>query len=84
MKLELYQEVALSRDIPEHQLKQGDIATLVDFVPHPEGGETGCVLEVSNAIGDTVAVIIVGESCIEPLRADEVFTARPLMQAAAI
>ena len=32
MTLELYQEVALTRDLPEYQLRAGDIATLVDFV----------------------------------------------------
>lgn len=34
MSLELYQEVALTRDLPEHQLRVGDVATLIDFVPH--------------------------------------------------
>ena len=43
MTLELYQEVALTRDLPEYQLKAGDIATLVDFVSHPSGGEEGCL-----------------------------------------
>jgi hypothetical protein len=28
--LELYQDVALARDIPEHRLKVDDIATLID------------------------------------------------------
>jgi hypothetical protein len=32
MTLELYQEVALTRDLPEYQLRAGDIVTLVDFV----------------------------------------------------
>jgi hypothetical protein len=44
MKFELFREVALTRDFPEHQLRAGDLATLVDFVPHPSGGENGCVL----------------------------------------
>lgn len=30
MKVELYQEVALTRDLPEHSLKVGDVAMLVD------------------------------------------------------
>lgn len=39
-----YQRVALNRDFPEHQLKAGDVATLIDFVPHPSSGEDGWVL----------------------------------------
>lgn len=82
MRLELYQEVALRRDVPEHQLKRGDIATLVNFVPHPSGGEDGCVLEIFNAVGDSLAVVIVKESDIQPLRADGVLAVRSLAQVA--
>lgn len=78
MSIELYQEIALSRDIPEHSLKRGDIATLVDKVPHPTGGEEGYVLEVFNAIGESIAVIVVPASAVEPLRADEILSVRPL------
>jgi len=41
MSLPLYQRVALRRDLPEHNLRRGDVATLLDFVPHPESGEQG-------------------------------------------
>ena len=41
MTIKLYTEIALNRDIVEHHLKQGDVATLVDFVPHPQGEEQG-------------------------------------------
>ena len=47
MSLPLYQRVALRRDLPEHNLRRGDVAILVDYVPHPERGEQGCVVEVS-------------------------------------
>jgi hypothetical protein len=57
MPLELYQEVALTRDLPEHQLRKGDIVTLIDRIPHPSAGEPGCVLEVLNAIGESIAII---------------------------
>ena len=59
MTLELYQEVALIRDLPEYELRAGDITTLVDFVSHPSDGEEGCVLEVFNAIGESLRVIAV-------------------------
>ncbi|WP_293127386.1 DUF4926 domain-containing protein [Microcoleus sp. bin38.metabat.b11b12b14.051] len=81
MTLELYQEVALTRDLPEYQLKAGDIATLVDFVSHPSGGEEGCLLEVFNAIGESLTVIAVPISTIEILRPDEILTVRSLAKA---
>jgi hypothetical protein len=78
MNFELFREVALTRDFPEHQLRRGDLATLVDFVPHPAGGENGCVLEVFNAVGKTIAVITAPLSAIEPLGPDEILSVRPL------
>jgi Domain of unknown function (DUF4926) len=81
MSLPLYQHVALKRDLPEHELKQGDVAVLVDYVQHPQGREQGCVLEVFNALGESIVVVAVPESDIEELRADEVLAVRPLVRA---
>ena len=81
MTLQMYREVALTRDLPEYELRAGDIATLVDFVPHPRGGEEGCVLEVFNAVGESLAVIAVPISAVEALRADEILTVRSLAKA---
>ena len=47
---------------------------LVDYVPHPRGGEEGAVLEVFNAVGKSIAVVTVPASAVAPLRADEVPT----------
>ena len=41
MTLELYKQVALTRDVPEARLYEGDVAVLVDFIDHPSGGEQG-------------------------------------------
>lgn len=79
--MRLHERVALKRDLPEHGLKKGDVATLIDYVPHPEGGEQGCVLEVFNAVGESIAVVAVRESDIEGLHADEVLAVRPLLKA---
>lgn len=81
MSLRLYDRVALKSDIPEHGLRRGDVAVLVDYVPHPEGGEQGCVLEVFNALGESLAVVAVSESEIEGLRPDEILAVRPLAKA---
>ena len=81
MTLELYQEVALTRDLLEYQFRAGDIATLIDFVSHPTSGEEGCVLEVFNAVGESIAVVAVPVSAVEALRADKILTVRSLAQA---
>jgi hypothetical protein len=82
MRLKLYQEVAVTRDMPEENLKAGDVAVLVDYVPHPRGGEEGAILEVFNAVGGTIGVATVPASAIAPLRADQVPAVRMILQPA--
>lgn len=79
--MELFDRVALRHDLPEQLLKKGDVATLVDYAPHPSTGERGYILEVFNALGDSLTVVAVAESAIEPLRADEIMAVRPLAKA---
>ena len=76
MKHARYQRVALCVDLDEYGLKKGDAATLVDHVSHPSGGEDGCVLEVFNAVGESLAVVTVKESDVRALQADQVLTVR--------
>jgi len=73
MSLALYRHVALRR---EHNLRRGDVAVLIDHVEHPDGGEPGCVLEVFNALGESIAVVAVRESDVEELREDEMLSVR--------
>ncbi|MGB3650921.1 MAG: DUF4926 domain-containing protein [Rivularia sp. (in: cyanobacteria)] len=80
MNFELYQRVALKRDLPENKLKTDDVATLIDFVSHPNGGEDGCVLEVFNATGESIAVVIVPKSDIKSLTKDEILSVRSLVE----
>jgi hypothetical protein len=81
MKLSLYQRVALAADEPEFHLKKGDVAMLVDYVPHPTGGEDGYVLEIFNALGESITIVSVRESHVEPLQADELLTVRHMAKA---
>lgn len=78
MTLELFSEVTLTQNIDEYNLQLGDIATLIDFVPHPQGKEDGCILEVFNAVGDSIAIVTVPKSTIQPLQANQVLTTRNL------
>ena len=75
MKYELFTEVVLTQDIPEKGLKKGDVATIVEHHELP-GREDGYSLEIFNAVGDTIAVVTIPESLIEPLTEDEVFSVR--------
>lgn len=76
MKPALYNEVALTRDLPAEKLKQGDVAMLIDYVPHPADGEEGAVLEIFDAVGKSITVVTVPNSAIAPLRTDQVPTVR--------
>src|SRR6266496_4817889 len=72
MKYDLYSRVALAEDLPEHRLCRGDVATIVEHHLGRPGQEPGYSLEVFNAVGETVAVITLRESQIEPLSAKEI------------
>ena len=37
MKPELYTQVALTRDVPAEGVRRGDVATVVEYLPHPHG-----------------------------------------------
>ena len=83
MKFEMFSRVALKTDVPESGLRRGDVATIVEFHQGRPGQEPGYSLEVFNAVGETVAVITLRESQMEPLSAKEILHVRPLATAAA-
>jgi hypothetical protein len=80
MKYKLFEEIALNKDVPGKDLKKGDVATIVEYHPVKDG-EDGYSLEIFNVLGDTIAVITVPESSIEPLMENEVFSVRSLIAA---
>ena len=81
MKVELFNRVALRVDLPEHGLRKGDVATIVEHLPGKDC-EAGYALEGFNAVGDSIAVITVPQSAVEPLTADGIPSVRPLAQTA--
>jgi Domain of unknown function (DUF4926) len=80
LKIKLYQRVALTRDLPQHNLCEGDVAVVVEHLPRtPETkGEDGYALEVYNAVGETIAVVMVPVSAVKPLSQDEILQVRTL------
>jgi hypothetical protein len=79
-KIKLYQRVALTRDLPQQNLCEGDVAVVVEYLPRtPETkGEDGYALEVYNAVGETIAVVMVPVSAVKPLSQDEILQVRTL------
>jgi Domain of unknown function (DUF4926) len=80
MGFELFTRVALRADFPSQNLRRGDIATIVDHHPVTDG-EDGYSLEVFNAVGETIAILVVAESQIESLMQNEVLHIRILDEA---
>ncbi len=83
MKYEIFSRVALTEDLPQKNLRRGDVATIVEYYEGRPDQEPGYELEVFNAVGDTLAVVTVRESQIEAVRKDEVLSVRPLIAAVA-
>jgi hypothetical protein len=76
--ISLFDRVALIHDLAENGLKAGDVATIVEIVPHPSGGRDGLVLEISNALGESLQVVIVTADDVEPLNANEILSVRQI------
>ena len=68
MKFNLFQRVAFAVDVPDDGIRKGDVATIVECFDKPR---PGYALEVFNAVGETVAVVAVPETSLEPLSEDE-------------
>ena len=68
MKLELYKEAVLTEDVPEYHLKKGDLVMVIDYLENPE---PGYMLEIFDALGNTVGVTAVPERLLEPVQEGE-------------
>ncbi|MBW2000363.1 MAG: DUF4926 domain-containing protein [Deltaproteobacteria bacterium] len=78
MAYRLFTRVSLAEDIPEYGLHRGDIATIVEKHEGKPGQEPGYSLEVFNAVGETIAVVVVQESKINPVKGNEILHVRRL------
>jgi hypothetical protein len=77
MKYELFSNVVIGRDLPEHQLRRGDVGVVVEYVEKPEA-EDGYIVEVFDVCGQTIDVVPVLESWLESPRKNTVLTYREL------
>jgi hypothetical protein len=84
MAYPLFTRVALAKDFPEYSLHEGDLATIVEIHQGGPAQETGYSLEVFNAVGETIALLVVEESSISPVTRNEILHVRQLSEVAAI
>ena len=84
MAYELFSRVSLAEDLPEYGLHKSDLATIVERHEGGPGRETGYSQEVFNAVGETIAVLVVEESRINPVRGNEILHVRRLDKAVGI
>ena len=77
MAFELYRDVILTVDVPEHGLCAGDVGTVVER--HVVSGiEDGYSVEFFDMSGQTVAVVTLRESAIRKPTAADRSAARPV------
>jgi len=81
MTIDVFKRVSLRIDLPEYGLQKGDVATIVEHVPGKDI-EDGYALEFFNAIGDSIAVVTVPQSAVEPFTADRMPSVRPIAHTA--
>jgi hypothetical protein len=84
MGYDLFTRVSLAEDLPEYGLNKGDLATIVERHEGKLGQETGYSLEVFNAVGETIAVLVVEESKINLVKENEILHVRRFDKMAAI
>jgi hypothetical protein len=77
MSYQLFEEVILLEDVVEKGLLKGDVATIVEYHPLPNG-EDGYSLEAFNVLGDTIAVITLPKLALGHLTENEIFSVRQL------
>ncbi len=75
-KYDLYQQVLLSKALPEFGLQKGDVATIVEKIE--QESNIGYCLEFFDSSGATLKVIIVGEPDIEEVKPHSVVNYREL------
>ncbi len=75
-KFKLYQQIVLSRALPEHDLEKGDVAIIAEIIE--KESKTGYVLEIFDANGQTLKVIVVSDSDISEVKPHSIVNYREL------
>lgn len=71
MRFDMFGDVVLTRDVPEHGVRAGDIGTVVERHSAPGVSEEGYSVEFFDMAGNTVAVATLSASDLrQPAAAD--------------
>ena len=77
MKYDLFSGVVINHDLPEYNLRGGDVGVVVECIEKPNT-ETGYIIELFDVQGETVDVVPVLESWVEQPRQKNILTYREL------
>ena len=81
MKYNLFSSVVINHDLPEYNLRRGDVGVAVESIEKPNA-ETGYITELLGVQGETVDIVPVPESWVEQPRQRNILTYRELDKAA--
>jgi hypothetical protein len=76
VKYPLFSQVALVEDLPEYNLKRGDIGTIVEYYSMPEGEEDGYSLEGFDVPNVTIEVAASQISPVNQLQQEQIILAK--------
>lgn len=78
MKYDLYTEVSLDQDLPEHGLCRGDICTIVDYYSGSLETPSGYTVEFSTSSGEVIKVVTLEETKLKTLSQNSILAGREL------
>ena len=70
-------EAVLTRDLPEHNLRRGDVGTVVSIQYGEDGAVAGYTLEIFSITGQSLGVANVEATAIREAGSEDVTHARP-------
>ena len=71
-----FRRVVLTRDLPEHRLRAGDVGVIVEQYPATADNSEGYELEFFSATGQTIAVVSVPAAAVREANPHEVLSVR--------
>ena len=77
MSFKLLDTVVLARDLPEHDLRRGDLGTVVELYP-PDGALRGVEVEFATVAGRTIALVSLSKEDVRPIGDFDLPTVRTL------
>lgn len=68
MQFELFTQAALAEDLPDFQLRKGDLVTIVEYLPANAQHKEGYVVEIFDVLGKTLYVMSLHPTQLQTLK----------------